>query len=52
MMADSDWVTVKLPKKLADQIDRVIKQQATCYPTRAELVREAVKTYLATLKSR
>lgn len=45
-MADRDWITVKLPRQLADQIDQAITQHTVAYPTRAELVREAVKTYL------
>lgn len=49
-MADSDWVTVKLPKELADQIDHAIKHKLLGYGSRAELVRETVRTYLATLK--
>ncbi len=44
-MADSDWVTIKLPRPLAERIDQVINE-TYAYPTRAELVREAVKSYL------
>jgi metal-responsive CopG/Arc/MetJ family transcriptional regulator len=50
MMAGSDWVTVKLPKELAEQIDRALKQRNAAYPTRAELVREAVRAYLTAQK--
>ena len=46
-MTDSDWVTVKLPKELAAEIDRVRKRQNLGYTSRAELVKEAVRSYLA-----
>jgi metal-responsive CopG/Arc/MetJ family transcriptional regulator len=49
-MTDSDWVTVKLPRDLADQIDRLRKKQPLGYTSRAELVKEAVRTYLAALE--
>ncbi len=49
-MADSDWVTIKLPKELAEQIDRVRKRHDLGYTSRSELVKEAVRSYLATLK--
>jgi metal-responsive CopG/Arc/MetJ family transcriptional regulator len=49
-MTDSDWVTVKLPKELAAEIDRVRKRQNLGYTSRAELVKEAVRSYLVELK--
>jgi metal-responsive CopG/Arc/MetJ family transcriptional regulator len=49
-MADRDWVTVKLPKSLAAEIDNARRRNRT-YTSRAELVKEAVKTYLATHKN-
>ena len=49
-MTDSDWVTVKLPKELAAEIDRVRKSQNLGYTSRAEFVKEAVRSYLATQK--
>ena len=49
-MTDSDWVTVKLPKELAAEIDRVRKRQNLGYTSRSELVKEAVRSYLAELK--
>lgn len=51
-MADSDWITVKLPKDLAAEIDRVRHQRVLGYRSRAELVKEAVRTYLAALKQK
>jgi len=49
-MTDSDWITVKLPKELVAEIDRVRKHQNLGYTSRAELVKEAVRSYLAELK--
>jgi len=49
-MTDSDWVTVKLPKELVAEIDRVRRSQSLGYTSRAELVKEAVRSYLAGLK--
>ena len=49
-MTDSDWVTVKLPKELVAEIDRVRRSQNLGYNSRAELVKEAVRSYLAGLK--
>ena len=49
-MTDSDWVTIKLPKELVAQIDQVRKRKNLGYTSRAELVKEAVRSYLASLK--
>lgn len=51
-MADKDWVTVKLPKPLADQIDNHLKTQHLRYTSRSELVKEAVNTYLTNAKKK
>ena len=51
-MTDSDWVTVKLPKELVAEIDCVRKRQSHGYTSRAEVVKEAVRSYLAELKNK
>jgi len=51
-MRDSEWITVKLPKELAAEIDRVGRRGNLGYSSRAELVKEAVRTYLAGLKKK
>jgi metal-responsive CopG/Arc/MetJ family transcriptional regulator len=43
----ASYVTVKLPKKLVDQIDAVIEQQNLGYASRAELVKDAIRAFLS-----
>lgn len=47
-MADKDWVTIKIPQQLAQQIDQAIKHKTVNSHTRAELTREALTAYLTT----
>jgi metal-responsive CopG/Arc/MetJ family transcriptional regulator len=42
------YVTVKLPKTLAEQIDKILEKQNLGYTSRAELVKEAVRTFIST----
>ena len=44
------YVTVKLPKRLAEQIDAVLEEQKFGYASRAELVKDAVRSFLADRK--
>jgi metal-responsive CopG/Arc/MetJ family transcriptional regulator len=41
------YVTVRLPKELIDQIDTFLKQQSLGYTSRAEVVKDAVRNFLA-----
>jgi metal-responsive CopG/Arc/MetJ family transcriptional regulator len=41
------YVTIKLPKDLGRQIDQLLSQQNLGYTSRAEIVKEAVRTFLA-----
>jgi metal-responsive CopG/Arc/MetJ family transcriptional regulator len=44
------YITVKLPKDLVKQIDEVLEQQNLGYASRAELVKDAVRSFLARMK--
>ena len=42
------YVTVKLPTTPAEQIDEILEKQNLGYTSRAELVKEAVRTFILT----
>jgi hypothetical protein len=42
------YVTVKLPQTLAEQIDEILENRNLGYTSRAELVKEAVRTFIST----
>jgi metal-responsive CopG/Arc/MetJ family transcriptional regulator len=44
----TSYITIKLPKNLVEKIDEVLEQQG--YASRAELVKDAVRAYLANTK--
>ena len=46
----TSYVTIKLPKNLIDQIDEVLERQNLGYASRTELVKDAVRNFLATTK--
>ena len=46
----TNYITIKLPKNLVEQIDEVLEQQNLGYTSRAELVKDAVRNFLATTK--
>jgi metal-responsive CopG/Arc/MetJ family transcriptional regulator len=46
----TSYITIKLPKNLVEQIDEVLEQQNLGYASRAELVKDAVRNFLATTK--
>ena len=46
----TNYVTIKLPKNLAEQIDEVLERQNLGYASRAELVKDAVRSFLAANK--
>lgn len=41
------WKTVQIPEELVDQVDEVIKSGKYGYASRAELIREAIRSFLA-----
>ena len=40
---NADYVTIKIPKALADEIDQIIESGTLGYRSRAELVSEAIR---------
>jgi metal-responsive CopG/Arc/MetJ family transcriptional regulator len=46
----ANYVTIKLPKGLVEQIDGFLQQQNLGYASRAELVKDAVRSFLAKIK--
>ena len=40
------YVTIKIPKELIDEIDKLIDQQIGGYKSRAELIKEAIRIRL------
>ena len=47
-MSGEEYVTVRIPKELADEIDKLIGKYG--FRTRAEIVKEAVRRLLAQYK--
>ena len=43
MVNEDNYVTVRIPKQLADQIDRILHSKTLGYRSRAELVTEAIR---------
>jgi metal-responsive CopG/Arc/MetJ family transcriptional regulator len=46
-----DYVTVKVPRELADEIDRIIESGTLGYRSRAEMVNEAIRRRIEQLNS-
>lgn len=49
-MSNEDYATVKLPKKLADEVDDLIEKSHLGYLSRMEFTRDAVRRRLDQLK--
>jgi len=43
MKKEEDYVTVRIPKQLADEMDEIIRYGTLGYKTRAEMVKEAIR---------
>jgi metal-responsive CopG/Arc/MetJ family transcriptional regulator len=46
----TNYITIKLPKNLVEQIDDFLQQQNYGYASRAELVKDAVRSFLEKMK--
>jgi len=46
----ANYVTVRLPKELVDQIDAFLERQSLGYVSRAELVKDAVRSFLTKMR--
>jgi len=49
-MSSNDYVTVKIPTELANEIDNILDTGKRGYKTRAEFVKEAVRIRLDEVK--
>jgi len=46
----TNYATVRLPKELVDQIDAFLERQSLGYTSRAELVKDAVRSFLEKMR--
>jgi metal-responsive CopG/Arc/MetJ family transcriptional regulator len=46
----TQYISVKLPKSLADEIDKVLRNSSLGYSSRAEVVKDAVRDLLSKIK--
>jgi len=50
MTSEKDYVTVRIPRQLADEIDEIIRSGTLGYKTRAEMVKEAIRLRIEPLR--
>ena len=50
MKSEDDYVTVRIPRKLADEIDEIIQSGTLGYKTRAEVVKEAIRLRIESIR--
>jgi len=43
MKSEDDYITVRIPRQLAHEIDEIIRSGTLGYKTRAEIVKEAIR---------
>lgn len=46
----ANYITIKLPKDLVEQLDAFLEQQNLGYTSRAELVKDALRSFLTKMK--
>jgi metal-responsive CopG/Arc/MetJ family transcriptional regulator len=46
----TNYITIKLPKDLVEQIDDFLERQNLGYASRAELVKDALRVFLAKMR--
>ena len=49
MKSKTKYVTIRIPKELADEIDRILEVGTLGYRSRAEIANEAIRLRLETL---
>jgi metal-responsive CopG/Arc/MetJ family transcriptional regulator len=47
---EDEYVTVRIPKQLSDEIDEIIRSEPLGYRTRAEMVKEAIRLRIEQLR--
>jgi len=50
MKSEEDYVTVRIPRQLADEIDEIIRSGTLGYKTRAEMVKEAIRLRIESIR--
>jgi len=50
MKSEDDYVTVRIPRQLADEIDEIIRSGKLGYRSRAEIVNEALRLRIELLR--
>jgi len=50
MKAEEDYVTVLIPRQLADEMDEIIRSGTLGYKTRAEMVKEAIRLRIESIR--
>ena len=47
---EDEYVTIRIPKQLANEIDEIIRSETLGYRTRAEMVKEAIRLRIEQLR--
>jgi len=50
MKSEEEYVTIRIPRKLADEIDEIIRSGTLGYKTRAEVVKEAIRLRIESIR--
>jgi len=50
MKSEDAYVTVRIPRQLAKEIDEIIRSGALGYKTRAEMVKEAIRLRIESIR--
>jgi len=50
MKSEDDYVTVRIPRQLADEMDEIIRSGTLGYRTRAEMVKEAIRLRIESIR--
>ncbi len=50
MKKEEDYVTVRIPRQLTDEMDEIIRSGILGYKTRAEMVKEAIRLRIESIR--
>jgi len=50
MKKEEDYVTVRIPRQLADEMNQIIRSGTLGYKTRAEMVKEAIRLRIESIR--
>jgi len=51
MKREEDYVTIRIPRQLAQKMDEIIQSGTLGYKTRAEMVKEAIRLRIESIRS-